>query len=194
MSHAEDGKQAEKRLEIALQALTREINLFWQRALFFWGLIAVAFVAYAALLGKSRNLPLLISGLGVVCSFAWALANRANKFWQESWEQKVGRAEKSVTGPWVATPELPIDKGMWSGRPYSVGKLAIAVSDCVCAVWIVLYLNQVLLAVEVLLREGLKNGYSSVIGASLVSVGPVIFSLILFFKARSSPPIRQAKK
>jgi hypothetical protein len=98
-------ERAEKKLDIATEALSREIGLFWSRALFFWGFISAAFIAYAASLGKSETLPLLIASFGMVCSFAWTLLNRGSKYWQESWEQKIERAEKDVIGSWFIVRE-----------------------------------------------------------------------------------------
>lgn len=141
----EDTEHSFERLRIALEARQLEIGLFWQRALFFWGFIAAAFVAYATALQKSTSLLLLISGFGLVCSLAFTLANRGSKYWQESWETKVERAELHVIGPWFQLDE-PLQQKAWGAKRYSVSKLTIALSDYICFVWILLFANQAIVA------------------------------------------------
>ena len=72
-----------KMFETASEVRKFEITLFWTRSLFFWGFIAAAFVAIAALKNDQATLSLLISEFGVVCSLAWTLGNRGSKYWQE---------------------------------------------------------------------------------------------------------------
>jgi hypothetical protein len=117
-----------KRFDVSVQIRNFEIDLFWKRSLFFWGFISAAFVGYAAL-GQS-DLRIVIACFGLVCSCAWTMVNRGSKYWQESWETKAERNEAPVTGVLFAKEETPQSyKGWWfSGRQYSVSKLAIALS------------------------------------------------------------------
>ncbi len=132
-----------KRFDVAIQTRNFEIGLFWQRSLFFWGFIAAAFVAIAALKDEQPTLSLLVSGFAIVCSLAWTLANRGSKYWQEQWESKIESVENQVTGPLFKQREHPQDKGLWlSGRKYSVSKLTIAVSDYVFVVWAGIFFRQ----------------------------------------------------
>lgn len=136
-----------KRFDAALATRQFEIDLFWKRSLFFWGFIVAAFVAVAALDGKSLVLSIIISGFGMVCSLGWTLANRGSKYWQEQWEAKIEAVEDGVTGPLFKQEAPQQNKGGWlSGRRYSVSKLAIAISDYVFLVWIAVFLRQVWVA------------------------------------------------
>jgi hypothetical protein len=134
-----------KRLELAIAARSREIELFWKRSLFFWGFIASAFVGYAATLHESPSVALLMACFGFVCSLAWALANRGSKYWQENWEQKVQLAEQPVVGTLFASQERRQAKGWFSAFRFSVSRLTIALSEFTVLIWICL-----------LTREGLR--------------------------------------
>jgi hypothetical protein len=132
----------EKRLDISIQIRNFEIDLFWKRALFFWGFIASAFVGYAALRGS--DLRIVVACFGMVCSAAWTLSNRGSKYWQESWETKVERYEVPAIGELFAKEESEqFDKGCWlRGRKYSVSKLTIALSDYVFLLWLTLVVGE----------------------------------------------------
>ena len=133
-----------KRFDVALVTRQFEIDMFWKRSLFFWGFIGAAFVAVAALEGKSAPLSLLVSGFGMVCSLGWTLVNRGSKYWQEQWESKIEAVEDTITGPFFKERMKPQDKGWWlSGRQYSVSRIVIAVSDYVFLVWVAIFLRQV---------------------------------------------------
>ena len=56
LSGNEDLKKA-KRYDVSLQTRNFEIDLFWKRALFFWGFIAAAFIAFAAFSGDKTANP-----------------------------------------------------------------------------------------------------------------------------------------
>ncbi len=132
------------RFETCLKIRELEIELFWKRALFFGGFIAAAAVAYTTVLGKSQRLATVIACFGVVCSFAWTLANRGSKYWQENWEEKVAQSEDDVTGRLFKDPEGIQDKGIWlSARKYSVSRLAIALSDYLVILWIAILIYQI---------------------------------------------------
>lgn len=127
-----------KAYETAVETRRLEIELFWSRSLFFWGLIASAFVAYATLRRYSSDISVVVACFGFVCSIAWSLGNRGGKFWQESWETKVERIEPDVTGAMFAEPEeVQTHKNFWlRGRRFSVSKLAIALSDYTIILWL----------------------------------------------------------
>jgi hypothetical protein len=126
--------------DFAAKELRAEINLFWQRSLFFWGFTAAAFVAYSVLIKESdRDLALAVSCFGLVCSIAWTLANRGSKYWQVAWEQKLKSVEKSALGNDVYSRiEQNTDQAWWGAARYSVTRLTIAMSDFTILVWIAL--------------------------------------------------------
>jgi hypothetical protein len=129
---------AERRFEMATQARSQEIELFWKRSLFFWGFISSAFIGYASTLDKNPPAALTLSFFGFFCSLAWTLLNRGSKYWQENWEMKVAREAETMLGDLFWTPETGQYKGAYSGFRFSVSRLAIALSDFTLAVWTVL--------------------------------------------------------
>jgi hypothetical protein len=115
MADMSPGKRRKlKQFDVALATRQFEIDLFWKRSLFFWGFIVAAFVAVAALEGKSRSLSIIVSGFGMVSSLGWTLANRGSKYWQEQWEKKIEKVEDKITGPLFKQEEPQQDKGNFS--------------------------------------------------------------------------------
>jgi hypothetical protein len=104
-------KKAACALEHALDIRKFEIGLYWQRATYFWTLITVAYAGFFAVLsadkigspGDQDAYAYLISIVGFVFAFAWFLANRGSKFWQENWENHVDMLEDEVIGPLYKT-------------------------------------------------------------------------------------------
>jgi hypothetical protein len=131
-------EQKKRILEYAADVRKFEVERFWQRSIFFWGFIAAAFVAYAQSGGKG-DLAFLVACFGLLCSVAWTLQNRGSKYWYEAWEAKVESVEKEVLGVHLFANREPIQrKGLWGARPFSVTKLAIALSDFTALTWIAL--------------------------------------------------------
>jgi len=129
-----------QRFQVSLETRKFEIELFWKRSLFFWGFIAAAFVGFATTYKEHIGLSIVIAGFGMVCSFAWTMANRGSKYWQENWETKVGEFENDITGPLFRKHEPIQEKGIWlQARRYSVSKLAIALSDYIFALWFLIF-------------------------------------------------------
>ena len=84
-------------LQYAVEARKFEIEHFWKRSVYFWGLVAAALVAFGALDetrdGLSRT---VIVCFGFLTSVAWSLQSRGSKYWQEALEQKVNQAQVAV--------------------------------------------------------------------------------------------------
>lgn len=100
------GKE-EEALRYALDIRKFEIELYWKRATYFWTFIGASLAGYIAVQSFEdqvrQDLSVILSCLGLVFSFAWALVNRGSKFWQENWEKHVDMLEDSVTGPLYKT-------------------------------------------------------------------------------------------
>jgi hypothetical protein len=126
-------------LQLAADVRKFEIGLFWQRSLFFWGLIAATFLVYANLKDSDATIRFAIVSAGFIFSLGWTLVNRGSKFWQENWERKVELAGESASVHLFRDRE-PVQAKffLWRARQYSVSKLAIALSDFTVAVWVFL--------------------------------------------------------
>jgi hypothetical protein len=124
--------KAEKALEHALDIRKFEIGLYWQRATYFWALIAVAFAGYFAILGSEHlkdkeYLAYIVSCIGFLFTWAWFLVNRGSKYWQENWENHVDMLEDAVTGPLYKTVlRRPDEKDLI--EKYITGPAAISAS------------------------------------------------------------------
>jgi hypothetical protein len=99
-----DKAKAEAALELALDIRKFEIGLYWQRAAYFWALIAAAFAGYFAILSADKltdkeYLAYIVSCIGLIFTWAWFLVNRGSKYWQENWENHVDMLENDVVGP-----------------------------------------------------------------------------------------------
>ena len=95
MSNEEDYRDAfqkpkgAKALEQALDIRKFEIGLYWQRAAYFWALIAAAFAGYFAILGAEHlddknYLAYIVSCIGLLFTWAWFLVNRGRRKLGES--------------------------------------------------------------------------------------------------------------
>ena len=172
------------RYDFACRAREVELDLFWKRSLFFWGFIGAAFVAFGAL-RSSPALGVVVSSFGFVCSFIWCMVNRGSKFWYENWEQKVQKSELPFTGQWFASPEPIKPNGAWlRARRFSVSKLAIALSDYVAALWLMLLLSRV----AVVLAPAAVSGRARAFAAAAFATMSCAYAFSLIHFAQSDLP------
>src|SRR5438270_6344032 len=127
-----EGEKGEKALEHALDIRKFEIGLYWQRAAYFWALIAAAFAGYFAILSADHledkeYLAYIVGCIGLLFTWAWFLVNRGSKYWQENWENHVDMLENAVTGPLYKTVLHRPPQKTLLGK-YIIGPAAISVS------------------------------------------------------------------
>ena len=92
-----DDKDLETTLNAAWQNWRQEIQIYWQRALYFFGFISVTCAGYIKIKTASPEAPMLSFLLSIMMTFlafAWYLSNRGSKFWQENWELHIKKLEK----------------------------------------------------------------------------------------------------
>jgi len=111
-----------------------EIELYWKRATYFWALIAVSFAGYFAILAadKIENkffLSLIVACIGLVFTFAWYLANKGSKYWQENWEAHLDLLEDKVTGPLYKTHLTENQEDKRKSTKSLAGSLRVSVSE-----------------------------------------------------------------
>jgi hypothetical protein len=133
----------DKVLELAAEIRKTEIGLFWQRSLFFGGLIAAAFLAYCNIREVQPEIRFAILCLGVIFSLTWTLVNRVSSHWQETWQQKIEQLEQQALEHRLFENAEPAQKlsWLWAARKYSVSKLVIALSDFTLLIWLFLGLE-----------------------------------------------------
>lgn len=95
-SEAEKQK-LEKMYEVALRNREFELQIFWQRLLFFVGFLASILVALTAD-GIKDDLffKFLLSAAGAVVSFFFIKTINTVKYWSENWETKVAKLEERL--------------------------------------------------------------------------------------------------
>jgi len=144
--------KAKKALNLALDIRKFEIGLYWQRAAYFWALIAAAFAGYFAILGSEHledkeYLAFIVSCIGLIFSWAWFLVNRGSKYWQENWENHVDMLENEITGPLYKTilhrPETRsfFEKHFIGPQAISVSTINLLVSIFTISVWVALLVH-----------------------------------------------------
>ena len=158
-----------------------EIDLYWKRALYFWGFIAAIGLLYFQLL-SSKDIQiiyrLLVSFLGTVFSWAWYLVNRGSKYWQENWEKAVSILEEVLGFSLfeVRFNELrekengnKIKKSLaLSGRRYSVSKINTLVALITFIVWTSLFISDLLDMIAVFTLLSLLN-YTNLSSISILN-------------------------
>jgi hypothetical protein len=144
-----DPDKAKAALNLALDIRKFEISLYWQRAAYFWALIAAAFAGYFVILSAEKlvdNLYLayVVSCIGFIFSWAWFLVNTGSKYWQENWENHVDMLEDGVVGPLYKTilhrPSTRnlIERYAFGPQAISVSRVNLGVSLFTLCIWIAL--------------------------------------------------------
>lgn len=141
-THEVSSKCLERAWETAHRIREFEIQLYWKRALYFWGFQA-AFFAVVVSVGLKLNstelytttitIIALLSISAVVLSIMWLLMSKGAKFWQENWENQVDLLEEHICGNLYKV--YPI-REVRSSKPFSVTKLNMAVIRFITFIWL----------------------------------------------------------
>lgn len=150
MGKTPDPGKTKTALDYALDIRKFEIGLYWQRAAYFWALIAVAFAGYFAVLSAEHlsdkeYLAYVISCIGLLFTWAWYLVNRGSKLWQENWENHVDKLEDGIVGPLYKTVlvrpksvESWVERLLTGPKAFSVSKVNLWVSIFTLVIWVCL--------------------------------------------------------
>ncbi|MBR5904771.1 MAG: hypothetical protein IKZ49_04560 [Alphaproteobacteria bacterium] len=119
-------------LNIAWQNWRQEIQIYWQRALYFFGFISIIGAGYLKIKTMEPTNPiasLLFSMLFTFLAFSWYLSNRGSKFWQENWELHIKELESNKEHSLTNVLHKQIDnKKILSSYPYSPYKINTMIS------------------------------------------------------------------
>jgi hypothetical protein len=164
-----------------------EIELYWKRASYFWGLMAAIFAGYAVLASRmSEDMPVqslianLLACLGFVCAWAFYLTLRGSKFWQVNWEKQLYIMEEEIVGPLT---KATINKSTYLKKfykpnapyPFSVSKVNQFFSKVMIAFWlIVLVIN----LAKVFLSKHYEIIYEVFIVIAFVGVLALVYNMI----------------
>ncbi len=140
-------------LQLALENRKEEIDRYWTRAAYYWAFTAAAIIAYATVYAKTEGetgdiVLTFLSGIGVVLSLAWYLANRGSSYWHANWEEHSELIVKHFLNTdilkIVLDPESGSGLAKWwkpfNAYPKSVTKINAIVSLYFVATWIAVYL------------------------------------------------------
>ncbi len=192
MNHEEEYRKAfkgkeEEALKQALDIRKFEIGLYWQRAAYFWALIAVAFAGYFAILSAEHladkeYLAYIVGCIGLIFTWAWFLVNRGSKYWQENWENHVDLLEDEITGPLYKTvlarpPETEFIKKYFIGPlAISVSKTNQWVSSFVLCIWLMLVARAV---------PGIRRDRHFIFTYGLVALVTVLFAYLMLYEGKT---------
>ncbi|SFK26748.1 hypothetical protein SAMN04488518_103352 [Pseudovibrio ascidiaceicola] len=137
-SNPDDESKITKAFETALDTRKFEIQLYWQRAAYFWAFTAAAltgFVAIQAIKGSEVTdaLSLLIATVGLFAATAWHQVNKGSKAWQENWENHVDYLQKHVVGNLFQVVLLKD-----STKLFSVSRINSHISRSMILLWLAL--------------------------------------------------------
>lgn len=131
--------ELDKALSRAYQLLQFEIQLYWKRSLYFAGFISAIFIGYYNLFEKDIFLSTLLTIVGFSLSFAWFLATKGAKFWQENYEEHVYELER-LAGRNILKNHFPEKPSccILSAKRFSVSKLNTASVLIIAIAWLLL--------------------------------------------------------
>lgn len=181
----DDIPKLKEALNKAWETRNFEIELYWKRALYFWGFIALAFTSLFAILNIEKDIfsgeyfnkflfLTLNSIVGAFLSFGWYLANRGSKFWQINWEKWINYLEKYKYGNLYSNPIAPseIDINIFNAGNFSLSRINIIICLVITAVWGIL---AVLFGYHINTDHGVWSSIITVL--ILMMVGTILFYL-----------------
>ncbi|MCR9081194.1 MAG: hypothetical protein NXH89_02160 [Cyclobacteriaceae bacterium] len=159
--------------KIAWESKSFEIELYWNRATYFWTLVVPTFAGYFAIQGSKAltskpELEYYVVCIGFIISLAWVLVNLGSKTWQRHWEAHVDILEDQIAGP--------IYKIVSTDTTFSVSKINEIVSRFFVLIWFLLgwkYWNTYELTID--FKGELK------MDIALATGGVAYFVFIIFF-------------
>jgi hypothetical protein len=140
-THEVSSKSLERAWETAHRIREFEIQLYWKRALYFWGFQAALFAVVASISSKPDSTELQTSAIPVILllsitamflSIMWLLMSKGAKFWQNNWERQVDLLEEHICGNLYKV--YPVMEAH-SSAPFSVTRINMAVIIYIVSAW-----------------------------------------------------------
>lgn len=177
-----------------------EIQMYWKRALYFWGFQVVLFATVGNIVsGLSITTNafqyiglLMLSILGLVLSIFWLLMTKGAKFWHDNWERHVDLLEDNVVGSLYKTYPIYQSKPNPTLGPFSVSKI----NEHIIRVFILFWVLFSIFSIYMSLGRTCENECSylstnSIVGFSIL-VSVIIFFLSYTVDALPFPKIRMS--
>jgi hypothetical protein len=175
-----DKKKMREAYNRAWQNRDFEIDKFWTRSAYFWGIIAAIFAGYFAIITSKKamqtNLDVYLVSLGLLFSVAWLLVIKGSKRWQENWEAHIDQLENEITGPLYKTVYR---KGKTF---YSVSKINEMLAWIVIIAWIVLYVPYLAKIIDII---KINSDAERILSIIISFVGIVAGIVCLIIKTKS---------
>lgn len=154
-----------------------EIENFWKRALFFWGIIAIIYAGYFSM--KSEDYPIIIALVGFLFNVIFSLSIRGSKYWQENWETRASEYEKENHFVLFEKNKVEYEERHFFTIPYrfSVSKLTMLLSDLSTLLWLSLWIKEIIFFCKKVC-ESIHNSTSLLEPVFLILVQ---FILIIYF-------------
>lgn len=126
-----------KCLDIALDLRKFEIELYWKRTTYFWGINAAILAFYGVMLTSKKDVDpfflIIISAFGILASACSYYLNRGGKFWQENWEMHVNYLSSFINGNlFKIVPKKNEDH-------FSVSRINLFFSGAICILWLFIF-------------------------------------------------------
>ena len=128
-----------------------EIENFWKRTLFFWGTIALIYAGFFK--ADLKDYQIIIPLIGFLFNIIFSLSTRGSKYWQEHWETIAVIYENELCFDLFKHDTQNLvkknSKSIFT-RPYrfSVSKLTMLLSDLSVLLWVILWVQQIILLFE----------------------------------------------
>lgn len=165
-----------------------EIENFWKRTLFFWGIIAIIYAGYFKA-DISDEFKIIIPLLGLLFNIIFSLSTRGSKYWQEHWEMMAFDYEKEHDFQlFLKDQQYQIAENNKScfTRPYrfSVSKLTMLLGDLSVIIWLILWVKELyflihfkFLRFEICDQPNIINWYT----IGIISVHAILIGYFILF-------------
>lgn len=175
-------EKLEKALARAYDMLKFEMELYWKRATYFWGITAVAFTAYFIVSDPAKytdrpEFPIVVNSIGLIFSFALYLVNRGSKFWQNNWHFFI-LAIENLLGISISQFKRIQQRHIFSplgAYPFAFSSVHHITSLYITLIWVILYVRSVYKSVVIWHVTFLLRPEGLVVVLTLLAMGAMCY-------------------
>jgi hypothetical protein len=143
-------ERIENALQRAYDMLKFELDLYWKRATYFWGFIALSLTGYFVLsdakYDNKYELLLVVNSVGLIFSFGWHLVGRGSRYWQNNWVFRVYTLEALLKTPLQSLKRINKHKKrhLIGAYPFSTSKVHQIICLFITFIWVILYVFSII--------------------------------------------------